>query len=46
MIDEATTPESFKMGEKFENYVRNSLFIDSYYDLLERHMTIKQTKTM
>jgi hypothetical protein len=36
MIDEATTPESFKMGEKFENYVRDYLFIERYYDLLER----------
>jgi hypothetical protein len=36
MIDEATTPESFKMGEKFENYVRDHLFIDDYYALVER----------
>ncbi len=36
MIDEATTPQSFKMGEKFESYVREFLFIDSYYDTLER----------
>ena len=36
MIDEATTPESFKMGEKFEDYVREFLFIDTYYDILER----------
>lgn len=36
MIDEATTPESFKMGEKFENYVREFLFVDNYYDILER----------
>ncbi|MBD0289323.1 MAG: hypothetical protein ICV79_28485 [Flavisolibacter sp.] len=36
MIDEATTPQSFKMGEQFENYVRMSLFVDSYYDILER----------
>lgn len=36
MINEATTPESFKIGEKFENYVRENLFVDSHYDLLER----------
>lgn len=36
MVDEATTPESFKTGEKFENYVRESLFIDNYYDIVER----------
>jgi len=36
MIDEATTPESFKMGQKFEDYVREYLFIDRYYDILER----------
>ncbi|MDP2385698.1 MAG: hypothetical protein Q8M29_04965 [Bacteroidota bacterium] len=36
MYQEATTPESFKTGEKFEDYVRNELFIDKYYDLIER----------
>jgi hypothetical protein len=36
LIDEATTPESFKIGEQFENYVRDQLFIDRYFDLLER----------
>lgn len=36
MIEEAMTPESFKIGEKFENYVRQHLFIEKYYDLLER----------
>lgn len=36
MIDEATTPESFKTGQKFEEYVRATLFVDNYYDLLER----------
>jgi len=35
MIDEALTPESFKAGKKFEDYVRCELFIDRYYDLLE-----------
>ena len=36
MIDEALTPESFKMGEKYEIYVREFLFVKNYYDLLER----------
>lgn len=36
MIDEATTPESFKLGQKFEDYVRKYLFVSDYYDLLER----------
>lgn len=36
MIDEANTPESFKMGEAFENYVRKHLFVEHYYEILER----------
>jgi len=36
MIDEANTPASFKIGEKFEDYVRKYLFIESYYELVER----------
>jgi len=36
MIDEAFTPESFKIGEKFENYVRDYIFPENYYDLIER----------
>jgi hypothetical protein len=36
MIDDANTPESFKLGERFENYVRNVLFIESNYVLVER----------
>lgn len=36
MVDEAMTPESFKVGQKFEDYVRDFIFIDRYYDLLER----------
>lgn len=36
MIDEANTPESFKVGQKFEDYVREFLFIDRYYDFLEK----------
>ena len=34
--DYVSTPESFKIGEQFENYVREKLFIPRYYDLLER----------
>jgi hypothetical protein len=44
MIDEATTPESFKMGEKFENYVRDFLFVDNYYDIVERTHNYKTNK--
>jgi len=44
MIDEATTPESFKMGSKFEQYVRDYLFVDSYYELLERTHDYKTNK--
>jgi len=36
MVDHANTPESFKIGEDFENYVRDVLFIDRYYVLVER----------
>lgn len=36
MVDEALTPESFKAGQKFEDYVREDLFPEKYYDLLER----------
>jgi hypothetical protein len=36
MVEEAIKPKSFKVGESFENYAREYLFIESYYDLLER----------
>ena len=36
MLDDLTTPESFKIGEKFENYVREFAFVEAYYDILER----------
>ncbi|MDQ6722780.1 MAG: hypothetical protein M3Z01_00735 [Thermoproteota archaeon] len=36
MIDEVRTPESFKIGERFEDYVRQFLFINDDYDILER----------
>lgn len=35
MIEDATTPESFKTGEAFEKYVREFIFIDNYYTLTE-----------
>lgn len=44
MIDEANTPESFKIGEKFENYVREFLFIDNYYKIIERTHNYKTNK--
>lgn len=30
------TPQSFKTGECFENYVRKKIFTEKYYDLLQR----------
>lgn len=36
MVDDINTPASFKTGEEFENYVREVLFIEKYYDLVER----------
>ncbi|MCC7401813.1 MAG: hypothetical protein IT214_10035 [Chitinophagaceae bacterium] len=30
------TPESFKTGERFENYVRKRLFTERYFELLQR----------
>ncbi|MBS1921026.1 MAG: hypothetical protein JST17_12310 [Bacteroidetes bacterium] len=30
------TPESFKTGEKFENYVRKKIFTDRYFELIQR----------
>src|ERR1035437_8434268 len=36
MYDEATTPESFKIGQNFEDYVRKYIFTDRDYDLLEK----------
>ncbi len=35
-LNEMNTPQCRKIGQDFENYVRQSLFIDRYYDLLER----------
>jgi hypothetical protein len=36
MVDEAMTPESFKVGQKFEEYVRARIFTENYYDLVEK----------
>lgn len=37
VISEAiNTPESFKMGQEFEDYVQEYLFPNNYYDLLEK----------
>ena len=44
MVDEATTPESFKIGEKYEDYIRRNLFVENYYDLLERTHNYKTNK--
>ena len=44
MVDEATTPESFKKGEKFEHYVREQLFISNYYDLVTKTHSYNDNK--
>ncbi|MBK8808295.1 MAG: hypothetical protein IPO21_17380 [Bacteroidales bacterium] len=44
MLDEAMTPESFKEGQNFENYVRDYLFPETDYDLVERTNTRLQCK--
>ena len=44
MIDEANTPESFKTGEKFEEYVRKFLFTDKHYNILERTHSFQTNK--
>ena len=44
MIDEARTPESFKVGEDFENYVRKYLFVEQYYDIVEKTHSYKTNK--
>jgi hypothetical protein len=36
MLNEALTPESFKVGQNFEEYVREYIFTDDKYDLLEK----------
>jgi len=35
MVEDANTPQSFKVGQAFEDYVREFLFINNYYTLLE-----------
>ena len=42
--DDITTPESFKLGEAFEDYVRETLFIDRYYTLVDRAHNYKTNK--
>ena len=44
MVDEATTPESFKKGEAFENFVREKLFISTYYDLVAKTHNYRDNK--
>ena len=34
--DDIATPESFKKGEKFENYIRNYLFTKDKFDMLHK----------
>jgi len=36
IIDDVRTPETFKIGEKFEDYVRKELFTAKYYTLVYR----------
>lgn len=36
VIDDINTPESFKAGQAFEDYVRDKLFTKNYYEMLER----------
>ncbi len=36
IVDDLQTPESHKLGQCFEAYVRRHLFIASYYDLVEK----------
>ena len=36
ILDDLLTPESFKMGQKFEEYVEEYLFPGNYYDCLEK----------
>jgi len=36
IYEDIHTPESFKMGQKFEDYVQQYLFPNNYYDILEK----------
>lgn len=36
MYDEATTPKSHRIGQHFEDYVRNYIFTDEHFDLVEK----------
>ena len=42
MIDLAFTPESFKIGESFENYVREKIFIESIMIFLKELIIINR----
>lgn len=44
VIDDMNTPQSFKDGEKFEQYVRDYLFPDSHYEMLERTHSYRANK--
>lgn len=41
MLNEALTPESFKVGQNFEEYVREYIFTDDKYDLLEKNTRLQ-----
>lgn len=40
------TPQSFKTGERFENYLRKRLFPDRYYEQLQRTRRPVSSKTL
>ena len=44
IITDINTPESFKIGKAFEDYVRKRLFIDRYYDLIEKTHTYQENR--
>lgn len=41
-VDDMVTPESFKIGEAFENYVRENIFPFSHYKMLKKTHDYKQ----
>lgn len=36
IIDEALTPKTFRVGEKFEKFVRENIFPEKYHNLVEK----------
>lgn len=36
VISDLNTPESFKAGQKFEDYTRKKIFVENYYELIKR----------